>query len=103
MFTADIIQPLFDLANSGSDLHRQVEEQVKRGENQNAAGGKAAPKAGSIQVVNQNNSSGGNQNSGDYRIWDVSRSAHRHFQNSGILKMLVWLIKTIINSGKMDT
>ena len=74
MFTADIIQPLFDLANSGSDLHRQVEEQVKRGENQNAAGGKAAPKAGSIQVVNQNNSSGGNQNSGNYRIWDVSRS-----------------------------
>ena len=66
VFTADIIQPLFDLANSGSDLHRQVEEQVKRGENQNAAGGKAAPKAGSIQVVNQNNSSGGNQNSGNY-------------------------------------
>jgi len=65
VFTADIIQPLFDLANSGSDLHRQVEEQVKRGENQNAAGGKAAPKAGSIQVVNQNNSSGGNQNSGN--------------------------------------
>ena len=68
VFTADIIQPLFDLANSGSDLHRQVEEQVKRGENQTAAGNKAAPKAGSIQVVNQNNSSGGNQNSGNYTV-----------------------------------
>ena len=56
VFTADIIQPLFDLANSGSELHRQVEEQVKRGGEK--AGGIVAPKAGSIQVVNQNS---GNQ------------------------------------------
>ena len=64
VFTADIIQPLFDLANSGSDLHRQVEEQVKRGIQ---AEGKVAPKAGSIQVVNQNSGNSQNQNSSSER------------------------------------
>ena len=65
MFTADIIQPLFDLANSGSDLYRQVEEQIKRGAGQ--TDGNVAPKAGSIQVVNQNPGKSQNQNSNSER------------------------------------
>ena len=70
VFTADIIQPLFDLANSGSELHRQVEEQVKRGGDK--AGGIVAPKAGSIQVVNQNSgNSGGNQMNSSSGVSDM--------------------------------
>ena len=54
VFTADVIQPLFDLANPASDLHRIVEEQIKRGgEKENSGSGKAG-KAGSIQVVSNN-------------------------------------------------
>ena len=46
VFTADIIQPLFDLANPSSELHRSVEDQIKRGLKDSSL-----PKAGSIQVV----------------------------------------------------
>ena len=54
VFTADVIQPLFDLANPASDLHRIVEEQIKRGgEKENSGSGKSG-KAGSIQVVSNN-------------------------------------------------
>ena len=54
VFTADVIQPLFDLANPASDLHRIVEEQIKRGgEKENSGSGKSG-KVGSIQVVSNN-------------------------------------------------
>ena len=51
VFTADVIQPLFDLANPASDLHRIVEEQIKRGGEKEE---KPRGKAGSIQVVSNN-------------------------------------------------
>ena len=54
VFTADVIQPLFDLANPSSDLHRQVEDQIKRGVDKSNSGAHA--KAGSIQVVSNNSS-----------------------------------------------
>ena len=45
---------MFDLANPASDLHRIVEEQIKRGgEKENSGSGKSG-KAGSIQVVSNN-------------------------------------------------
>ena len=49
VFTADIIGPLFDLANPNSETYRAMDDQIKRGETK-------APtaKAGSIQVVSQN-------------------------------------------------
>ena len=54
VFTADVIQPLFDLANPSSDLHRQIEEQIKRGD-KNLGGsikvGGVGAGPGSIQVV----------------------------------------------------
>merc|ERR1712018_172619 len=52
VFTAEVIQPLFDLANPSSELHRQVEEQIKRGGEK--ASSNSGNKAGSIQVVSNN-------------------------------------------------
>ena len=67
VFTADIIQPLFDLANAASDLYRQVDDQIKRGGEKAGSGGASAgnsnptpSKAGSIQVVNNSNNSSNN-------------------------------------------
>ena len=54
VFTAEVIQPLFDLANPSSELHRQVEEQIKRGGEK--ASSNSGNKAGSIQVVSNNSS-----------------------------------------------
>ena len=53
VFTADIIGPLFDLANPTSETFRSMDEQIKRGETKQ----NPTSKAGSIQVMNQQNSS----------------------------------------------
>jgi len=54
VFTADVIQPLFDLANPNSELHRAVENQIKSGGASAGSTGDKSTKAGSIQVVNTN-------------------------------------------------
>lgn len=59
VFTADVIQPLFDLANPVSELHHKVEEQIKRGGGSTAGGTiekLSNNKAGSIQVMSGNDS-----------------------------------------------
>lgn len=50
VFTADIIGPLFDLANPNSETYRSMDDQIKRGETKQ----NPTAKAGSIQVVSQN-------------------------------------------------
>ena len=53
VFTADIIGPLFDLANPSSETFRSMDEQIKRGETKQ----NPTSKAGSIQVMNQGSNS----------------------------------------------